>query len=212
MHVGARVPRTLSIGLLLVALLAAAPRAVAGEDDSAAELKARTYFVQGEFKQALDIYTRLYVETMHPTYLRNIGRCQQNLGEPDKAIASFREYLRKAKDLSADQRAEIDGYIAEMEQLKRSKANGATASSAAATSAPPPEARPAEPAPVLVGPPTVTAPRAEPADGGPFYTRAWFWVGAAVVVAGAVTAIVLVSADRSPTHGGLGVVDFRNNP
>ena len=212
MHVGARVPRTLSIGLLLVALLAAAPRAVAGEDDSAAELKARTYFVQGEFKQALDIYTRLYVETMHPTYLRNIGRCQQNLGEPDKAIASFREYLRKAKDLSADQRAEIDGYIAEMEQLKRSKASGATASSAAATSAPPPEARPAEPAPVLVGPPTVTAPRAEPADGGPFYTRAWFWVGAAVVVAGAVTAIVLVSADRSPTHGGLGVVDFRNNP
>jgi hypothetical protein len=149
---------------------------------------------------------------MHPTYLRNIGRCQQNLGEPDKAIASFREYLRKAKDLSADQRAEIDGYIAEMEQLKRSKASGATASSAAATSAPPPEARPAEPAPVLVGPPTVTAPRAEPADGGPFYTRAWFWVGAAVVVAGAVTAIVLVSADRSPTHGGLGVVDFRNNP
>jgi tetratricopeptide (TPR) repeat protein len=201
----------LAIGLL-VALLVAAPRAVAGEDDRAADLKARTYFVQGEFKQALEIYTRLYVETMHPTYLRNIGRCQQNLGEPDKAIASFREYLRKAKDLSADQRAEIDGYIAEMEQLKRSKASGATASSAAATSAPPPEARPAEPAPVLVGPPTVTAPRAEPADGGPFYTRAWFWVGAAVVVAGAVTAIVLVSADRSPTHGGLGVVDFRNNP
>ena len=210
MQAGARVPRTLAIGLL-VALLVAAPRAVAGEDDSAADLKARTYFVQGEFKQALEIYTRLYVETMHPTYLRNIGRCQQNLGEPDKAIASFREYLRKAKDLSADQRAEIDGYIAEMEQIKRSKASGATASSAAATSAPPPEARPAEPAPVLVGPPTVTAPRAEPADGGPFYTRAWFWVGAAVVVAGAVTAIVLVSADRSPTHGGLGVVDFRNN-
>ena len=209
MHAGARVPRTLAIGLL-VALLAAAPRAVAAEDEAAADLKARTYFVSGEFKQALEIYTRLYVETMHPTYLRNIGRCQQNLGEPDKAIASFREYLRKAKDLSADQRAEIEGYIAEMEQLKRSKANGATASSAAATSAPPP-ARPAEPAPVLVGPPTVTATRDEPADGGPFYTRAWFWVGAAVVVAGAVTGIVLLSADRSPTHGGLGVVDFRNN-
>jgi hypothetical protein len=139
--------------------------------------------------------------------LRNIGRCQQNLGEPDKAIASFREYLRKAKDLTADQRAEIEGYIAEMEQLKRSRANGA-----ATTSAPPPAVPAAEPQPVLVGPPTVTAPRAAPPDSGAFYTRAWFWVGAAVVVAGTVTAIVLVSADRSPTHGGLGVIDFRNNP
>jgi hypothetical protein len=94
-----------------------------------------------------------------------------------------------------------------MEQLKRSRANGAVP-----TSAPPPVVPAPETPPVLVGPPTVTAPRAEPSDGGAFYTRAWFWVGAAVVVAGAVTAIVLLSADRSPTHGGLGVVDFRNTP
>ena len=56
---------------------------------------------------------------MHPTYLRNIARCHQNLGNPDKAISSFREYLRKARDLTPEQRAEIEGYIAEMEQLKQ---------------------------------------------------------------------------------------------
>jgi len=200
--------RILTVMVVLCAL-AFSPGAIAAGDDGA-EMKARTHFAAGEYKEALEIYARLYAETMHPTYLRNIARCHQNLGNPDKAISSFREYLRKAHDLTPDQRKEIEGYIAEMEQLKRSKANGATASSAAATSAPPP-ARPAEPAPVLVGPPTVTATRDEPADGGPFYTRAWFWVGAAVVVAGAVTGIVLLSADRSPTHGGLGVVDFRNN-
>jgi tetratricopeptide (TPR) repeat protein len=201
--------RILTVMVVLCAL-AFSPGAIAAGDDGA-EMKARTHFAAGEYKEALEIYARLYAETMHPTYLRNIARCHQNLGNPDKAISSFREYLRKAHDLTPDQRKEIEGYIAEMEQLKRSKANGATASSAAATSAPPPEARPAETPPVLVGPPTVTATRDEPADGGPFYTRAWFWVGAAVVVAGAVTGIVLLSADRSPTHGGLGVVDFRNN-
>ena len=89
--------------------------------EKAEELKARTHFAAGEYQQALDIYARLYAETMHPTYLRNIARCHQNLGNADKAISSFREYLRKAKDLSPEQRAEIEGYIEEMEQLKRSK-------------------------------------------------------------------------------------------
>ena len=156
MHAGARVPRTLAIGLL-VALLAAAPRAVAAEDEAAADLKARTYFVSGEFKQALEIYTRLYVETMHPTYLRNIGRCQQNLGEPDKAIASFREYLRKAKDLSADQRAEIEGYIAEMEQLKQSKGKSAEPAGAPPPAAPPPVEPPVGAPGGAVSPPVTTA-------------------------------------------------------
>ena len=192
-----------SLAIALVFLSFTTP-AAAADDDSGAELKARTYFVSGEFKQALEIYTRLYLETMHPTYLRNIGRCQQNLGEADKAIASFREYLRKAKDLTPDQRAEIEGYIAEMEQLKRSQAAGATA--------PAPAPQPSEKPPVLVGPPTVAAGRSNESDSGAFYTRAWFWVSVGVVVAGAATAFFLLSADRSPTHGGLGVVDLRNGP
>jgi len=218
-HPSARVWRGVLIGLLL-SWLAAAPVAAA-DNDSAADLKARTYFVQGEFKQALEIYTRLYVETMHPTYLRNIGRCQQNLGEPDKAIASFREYLRKSKNLSADQRAEIEGYIAEMEQLKKSKAAEQStppaeraAPPAAAERAPlPPAPPPSEPPPAVVGPPTVVAtPRANDGEGGAFYTRAWFWIGVGALAAGAVTAAVLLSADRSPTHGNLGVFDTREMP
>jgi tetratricopeptide (TPR) repeat protein len=205
LHEDGGVRRALAIAAVVmsVALAALAP-AAAAEDEAAVEIKARTYFASGEFKQALEIYARLYVETMHPTYLRNIGRCHQNLGDPDKAIASFREYLRKAKDLSPDQRAEIDGYIAEMEQLKRSNA-------ARASTAPPAPAATDAPA-VLVGPPAVAGSPARDAESGAFYTSPWFWVGVAVVVGGAVTAAVLLSADRSPTHGGLGVVDFRDLP
>ena len=188
--------------------------------DEGAELKARTHFAAGEYKEALEIYARLYAETMHPTYLRNIARCHQNLGNADKAISSFREYLRKAHDLTPDQRKEIEGYIAEMEQLKQSRAGAPTGPPAAAAArhralpatgrrarrrAPPP----ADTAPALVGPPTVTASGTTSDDGGPFYTRVWFWgVVAGVVAAGVVTA-VLVSRDSGPTAGNLGALDLR---
>jgi hypothetical protein len=152
---------------------------------------------------------------MHPTYLRNIARCHQNLGNADRAISSFREYLRKAHDLTPDQRKEIEGYIAEMEQLKQSRAGASTAApapAAPAPSAPPPAAPPpADATPVLVGPPTVTASASTTTadDGGPFYTRVWFWgVVAGVVAAGVVTG-VLLSRDSGPPSGSLGALDLR---
>jgi tetratricopeptide (TPR) repeat protein len=190
--------RVLAIVVLLASL--ALPGAARAAGDEGAELKARTHFAAGEYKEALEIYARLYAETMHPTYLRNIARCHQNLGNPDKAISSFREYMRKARDLSSDQRAEIEGYIAEMEQLKQSKSSpGPTA-----TAPPPATPAPETPAP-LVGPPTVTASGSHDDDGGgAFYTRVWFWgVVAGVVAAGVVTAFLL-TRDNGPTTGNLG--------
>lgn len=199
MQLDAPAPRLLAICLIGSVVAALARPAAAAEDDSAAERQARTYYVAGEYKQALDIYARLYVETNHPTYLRNVGRCQQKLGEADQAIASFREYLQKAKDLSADQRAEIEGYIAEMQQLKRSKATASTPLAA--------------PEPSGAAPPLVAAPAVVVTGGDesapPFYTRAWFWIAVAVVVAGAATTAFLLTRDRSPTHGDLGAVDLR---
>jgi tetratricopeptide (TPR) repeat protein len=194
--------RVLTVAVLLVAL--ASPAAALAAGDDGAELKARTHFAAGEYKEALEIYARLYAESMHPTYLRNIARCHQNLGNPDKAISSFREYLRKARDLAPDQRAEIEGYIAEMEQLKQSK----TATPAAA---PPPAPAPAESSPALVGPPTVTASGTRDDDGGGFYTRWWFWtIVAGVAIGGAATAYLL-TRDSGPSAGNLGALDLRDN-
>jgi tetratricopeptide (TPR) repeat protein len=199
--------RVLTAVVLLLAL--AAPAAALAAGDEGAELKARTHFAAGEYKEALEIYARLYAETMHPTYLRNIARCHQNLGNPDKAISSFREYLRKARDLSPDQRAEIEGYIAEMEQLKQSKTSGPAAPPPAtppAAAPPPPETSPA-----LVGPPTVTASGTRDDDGGGFYTRWWFWtIVAGVVIGGAATAFLL-TRDSGPSAGNLGALDLRDN-
>ena len=203
--------RILTVMVVLCAL-AFSPGAIAAGDDGA-EMKARTHFAAGEYKEALEIYARLYAETMHPTYLRNIARCHQNLGNPDKAISSFREYLRKAHDLTPDQRKEIEGYIAEMEQLKQSKGKsaepaGAPPPAAPPPAAPPPAAPPAETTPPLVGPPTVTATGTTGDDGGAFYTRAWFWgVVAGLAAAGVVTYLWL--RDSGPESGNLGALDLR---
>ena len=118
------------LAALLVILWA--PAALAEEpapERDKREVAARQAFAVGKYKEALEIYGNLFAETAHPTYLRNIGRCYQNLGEPERAISSFREYLRQGKDLPADQRAVVEGYIREMEDLKKKReaeSNGQT--------------------------------------------------------------------------------------
>jgi tetratricopeptide (TPR) repeat protein len=109
--------------LLSTLLLSATARAQPpGPEVDQREVSARQLFGVGKYAEALELYGKLYAETAHPTYLRNIGRCYQNLGKPDRAISSFREYLRQARDLAPDQRQVVEGYIAEMESLERKQA------------------------------------------------------------------------------------------
>jgi len=116
--------RALLVPALTLALVASPWGSLDAEasDHKAAELQARKAFTSGEYEKALEIYVDLYDETHHPTYLRNIARCHQTLGHAEKAIAGFREYLRKAKNLTPEQQTEIEKYIAEMEELKRKEA------------------------------------------------------------------------------------------
>ena len=84
-----------------VGTIATTPVAHAAKPDNATEMKAREAFAAGRYEEALELFAKLYAQTVHPVYLRNIGRCYQNLGDPDKAISAFREYLRKAKAITA---------------------------------------------------------------------------------------------------------------
>ncbi len=155
------------------------------------EVEARQAFAAGQYQQALDLYAQLYADKVHPTYLRNIGRCYQNLQEPDKAINAFRDYLRQAKDLSSAEKSEIDGYMVEMETLKKQQEEVAQASAAKAAAAQQPTPLPVNPtvAPIASNPSTtsplqLTNPAPEPlAQPTPFYKKGWFWgvVGVAVV-------------------------------
>jgi len=173
------------------ALALGATRAGAATDPR--EIKAREDFAAGRFQDALDIFARLYAESLHPNYLRNIGRCYQKLGQPERAIDTFHDYLHKAKGIGADEKDEIEGYIKEMEDLKRER-EGAAQVPAPEAPAGAPAALPAvpEPAPSSSSAPqvvVVNTPSPPPAE-TPVYAKWWFWT----LIGGAVAAGVAVAA------------------
>jgi hypothetical protein len=146
------------------------------------ELQARADFAAGRYAEALDAFAKLYAETLHPTYLRNVGRCYQNMNQYERAASSFRDYLRKAKDLSADERKEVEGFIDDMDRAKKKEQEDAAAAALAAK----PVVAPPPPAATLVTPPAPPPPAPAPGP-APFYTKAWFWgVVGGVVAAGVV--------------------------
>lgn len=89
--------------LLLVSLVLVAPagEALAQKADER-DVKARAFFTTGKYPEALNLYGKLYAEMLHLTYLRNVGRCYQAMGDAEHAIVSFRDYLRRAKDLTPE--------------------------------------------------------------------------------------------------------------
>src|SRR3954452_3990333 len=136
----------------LLVLATAATAAPAPPKDKR-EMQAREAYAAGRYQEALDLFVKLYAETVHTHYLRNIGRCYQTLNEPDRALSSFREYLRKGRDISSKEREEIRGYMNEMEELKRQQA----------AAPPPPPPRTDEPRPL---PPGGVPPGGGPATAG----------------------------------------------
>ena len=206
----------LLLAVVVVALASGTAVARKAQDRPSAEdqreVQSRALFAKGDYQAALEIYATLFAEKSDPIYLRNIGRCYQKLEQPKQSLNAFREYLRRSKVKPAE-RAEIDGFIQEMEELQKRQA---------ATTPPPAVAEPASPvessrvAAVSAPPPAPTvaetpgsdsapgamltregAPVDEPSgSGGSIATRWWFWTGVAVLVAGgAATAFALT---RSP--------------
>jgi hypothetical protein len=154
------------------------------------EIDARQAFAAGRYQEALDLYAALFADKVHPTYLRNIGRCYQNLKEPDKAINAFKDYLRQAKTVPASEKAEVEGYIAEMEAMKKEQEDEKERERAAAVKPVPPPALPPtppveEPRKDVRNQQLVTRP-AEKSESTPVYKKGWFWGVVTVVVVGAV--------------------------
>jgi hypothetical protein len=198
------------LGTVLVMVLALSGAAHA---DHAGEMKARESFAAGRYDEALELFAKLYAETLNPIYLRNIGRCQQKLKQPDKAIDAFHDYLAKGgKKISADEKAEINGYIKDMEALRDEQAKQQQApppAPVAPTPAPvqPIPAQPEGPPPGYTTAPPPAYPGTEPSPNGalvaqapppqqeqsqPIYAKWWFWtIIGAVVVGGVVTAVAL---------------------
>jgi hypothetical protein len=110
--------RSLRLGLLLALGILVGTAHAGTPTEKETELNARQAFAAARYDEAIELFARLYAETLNPIYLRNIGRCHQKKREPDKAIDAFRDYLAKGKSVSSSEKKEIQGYIKEMEQLR----------------------------------------------------------------------------------------------
>jgi hypothetical protein len=188
----------------------------ASSEDNQLEMKAREEFAAGRYDEAKDTFAKLYAKSLNPIYLRNIGRCYQKKREPQAAIDQFQDYLAKTKSgkykITADERAEIEGYIKEMQALRDEQARAAAPPppvTPLSPQLPPPGPGPATPPPPVAPPPdlspggpaaTLTATAPPPEESHSVLTRWWFWtIVGAVVVGGVVTAVVLSSGTTKPT-------------
>lgn len=130
-------------------LLVASP-ARAQQADSR-EVEAKKACLGGHPDRGIELLADLYAETSDPTYIYNQGRCFEQNGRSAEAVTRFREYLRKAPTIGADERAQVQARIDVLE------AEAHPAPPVAATPAAPSPVQPVAPAPALVAAPDSAA-------------------------------------------------------
>jgi tetratricopeptide (TPR) repeat protein len=177
---------TVGVALLLTAALESAPRAESPTHELAKKHYAtgKSYYEIANYKEALDEFEKAYKLQPLPALLYNIGRCHESLGNLKAAVASYRDYLAREKEIS--DRATIEARIANLE--KRIKP---------AEPAPPTEAQP-------VAPPAEASPVPDATD-RPRWRRPTGWalvgVGGAALVVGIVGGVMVKQKNNEFTQG-----------
>jgi hypothetical protein len=139
------------VALGTIAALVVQPLPAAAQAPSTAERmkEVKKACAAGDVDRGVRLLADIYAETNDATAIYNQARCYQQNAEPERAAARFREYLRKATDLSPADRAEVEGFIREADAEAAIKAQ--RAAQRAAQPAPAPV--PAAPQPVPTAPP-----------------------------------------------------------
>ena len=138
---------------------------VAHAADDAQERAARKACLSGNYQKGVEILSDLFISTKNPVHIYNQGRCYEQNDRCQDAIPRFREYLRKAKDASTEERAEAENHISDCQALLGQKPTEASARDAAqrpATSVVPTDRPPAREVNLVSPPPpnaAVAAPR-----------------------------------------------------
>jgi hypothetical protein len=124
--------------LLLVALAPLSARAQPreGQPRDPRESEAETECLAGRVPRGIELLAQLYVATGDANYIYNQGRCFEQNGRPEDAIPRFKEYLRKATNLTPADRADAETHIRDCEQMRD-------------------QARASVPTPVLTPPPPI---------------------------------------------------------
>jgi hypothetical protein len=87
-------------------------------EDESRQVKAKRACAAGRVEEGVEILAALYAESGDVNYVYNQGRCYQQNGRVDQALNRFREYLRRATGASEQERAEVRGFIEELERQR----------------------------------------------------------------------------------------------
>lgn len=145
--------------------------------------QAEVHFNVGEFKKALDLYSKAYKTKQLAAFLFNIAQCHRYLKDHDRAIFFYNRFLSQKPD--TPHRAMVEGFI---EQCRKAKEEAERQPQPASQ----PASQPVEP----TRPPTISFDEAvreapEPAD-KPSSILLWTGIGvsSALLVGGTVTAVI----------------------
>jgi hypothetical protein len=193
--------RSAVVALTATALVAAPARAA--DKAEAKERKARVECAAGNYAEGVRLLAELWVATGDTNFIYNQARCYEQCSQTDLAASRFREYLRKAPSLPAEDVEAVNRRINELQrQANNRSAPAPTVINLVSPAAPPPQTQVPTPTPGADhSAELVSSPQPAPVDDSPAYTRWWFWTGVgAVVVGGVVTAVLLGrhSGQKSP--------------
>jgi hypothetical protein len=151
-----RAPLLFAVTLICaVALPAAMSPARAAELDKKGKADAKEamrFYKEGNYEDAAKVFARLsvnYPDTL--VFVRNLGACYYHLRRWEPAISNLRDYEHRKKDIADDDRAEISGWIGEMERLRDQASRHPFASASAPALAPSTQAAAPPVAPEPVG-------------------------------------------------------------
>jgi hypothetical protein len=189
----------LNISLAGAVLLLAAPSAMGASIESR-ERAAKKACLLGDVDKGAEILADLYVETNDVGYIYNSARCFEQNGKAAQSALHFREYLRKAKNLS---QADTDAVLKRIDELQGADGKHSAQPAPAPLPAQAVSAMPL--AAAVTTPPdplgiSQSAPPPEPQESRPVYKRWWFWTGIGAVVAGGVVTGVLLSKKSPATR------------
>jgi VCBS repeat-containing protein len=77
--------------------------------------EAKAACVSGDVQKGVRLLGDLYVATNDAIWIFNQGRCYQQNGQTELALARFKEYLRKAKNADPEDIKEAQNYVKELE-------------------------------------------------------------------------------------------------
>jgi hypothetical protein len=182
--------------------------------------KATAHYAVGEYHDAALEYEAAYKAKQDPALLYNAAQSHRLAGDNQKALLLYRNIVKlhptsKYAAESKDRIEKLEQAIATTTSPPNQPATVVLPATAPAATAPvQPIAPPVAAPPAAVAPPVPAAVPAAPAPSAsltatstpppptngetPIYEKWWFWVGAGVIVVGAVVAVAAASGSTTP--------------